>query len=194
MSKTTYFLITLFGGWLGIHKFINKQTGMGILYILTFGLFGFGWLFDTAKAGLSLFKPSYSQAAQTNFAKTFEVAGTYFKQEDIKLLVKENPLYINPEQPVSGKRIYKYNFTRKPAILIPEPQNPHDSNAIMVTIDNIHVGYVPAEHCISIKKSIKANSFKFIEAQIYGGDYKYIDSEGDLVKEKAALTIKLELL
>lgn len=28
------------------HKFYEGKIGMGILYILTMGLFGFGWLFD----------------------------------------------------------------------------------------------------------------------------------------------------
>lgn len=40
------FWITLFGGWLGLHKFIKKDTLHGVLYLLTVGLFGFGWLFD----------------------------------------------------------------------------------------------------------------------------------------------------
>lgn len=40
------FLITLFLGWAGIHKFMEKKAGMGILYLFTFGLFGIGWLID----------------------------------------------------------------------------------------------------------------------------------------------------
>lgn len=56
MNKITYFLITFFGGWLGIHKFIKKQAGMGILYLFTAGLFGIGWMIDSVKAFIDIFK------------------------------------------------------------------------------------------------------------------------------------------
>lgn len=49
--KTTWvkFIICLLFGYLGIHKFIEKKTGMGFLYLFTVGLFGFGWLYDCVK-------------------------------------------------------------------------------------------------------------------------------------------------
>lgn len=56
MSKATYFLITLFGGLFGAHKFAKKQIGIGILYLLTCGLFGIGWLIDSVKAFIDIFK------------------------------------------------------------------------------------------------------------------------------------------
>lgn len=36
-------------GWLGIHKFKEKKTGMGLVYMFTFGLCGFGWIYDIYK-------------------------------------------------------------------------------------------------------------------------------------------------
>ena len=45
-NKWTAFLLCLFFGYLGVHKFYEGKAGMGILYLLTFGLFGFGWLID----------------------------------------------------------------------------------------------------------------------------------------------------
>ncbi len=40
------FFVCLFLGWCGVHKFIEKKMGMGILYLFTFGLFGIGWFVD----------------------------------------------------------------------------------------------------------------------------------------------------
>lgn len=45
-DKWTAFLLCLFLGYFGGHKFYEGKTGLGILYIFTFGLFGIGWLID----------------------------------------------------------------------------------------------------------------------------------------------------
>lgn len=46
LNKWTAFLLCLFLGYFGAHKFYERKTGMGILYLFTFGLFGIGWLID----------------------------------------------------------------------------------------------------------------------------------------------------
>lgn len=43
----TDFIICLFGGLLGIHKFREHKIGLGIIYLLTLGLFGIGWIVDS---------------------------------------------------------------------------------------------------------------------------------------------------
>lgn len=48
-KKTNEFYLTFFLGWLGIHRFKNKETAMGIIYLCTLGLFGIGWLIDCKK-------------------------------------------------------------------------------------------------------------------------------------------------
>ena len=42
-------LICLLFGIFGIHKFIEKEIGMGFLYLFTLGLFGVGWIIDIVK-------------------------------------------------------------------------------------------------------------------------------------------------
>ena len=39
-------LLCIFLGFFGAHKFYLGKIGMGILYLLTGGLFGFGWIID----------------------------------------------------------------------------------------------------------------------------------------------------
>ena len=45
-NKWISFFLCLFLGYLGAHKFYEGRIGMGIVYLLTFGLFGIGWFID----------------------------------------------------------------------------------------------------------------------------------------------------
>ena len=45
-NKWVAFLLCLFLGMLGAHKFYEGKIGMGIVYLFTGGLFGIGWLID----------------------------------------------------------------------------------------------------------------------------------------------------
>lgn len=50
------FLICLFFGMFGVHKFREKKFLMGIIYLFTGGLFFFGWLYDCVKYLLPVIK------------------------------------------------------------------------------------------------------------------------------------------
>ena len=45
-NKWVAFLLCVFLGYIGAHKFYEGKGGMGVLYLLTAGLFGIGWLID----------------------------------------------------------------------------------------------------------------------------------------------------
>ncbi|MBR61016.1 MAG: hypothetical protein CMA84_07385 [Euryarchaeota archaeon] len=42
----TAYLLCIFFGWLGGHRFYLDQFNMGLLYVFTFGFLGFGTLID----------------------------------------------------------------------------------------------------------------------------------------------------
>lgn len=46
-NKWVAFVLCLFLGYLGAHKFYEGKVGMGVLYLFTVGLFGIGWIIDT---------------------------------------------------------------------------------------------------------------------------------------------------
>lgn len=46
MNKWTLAIIAFFLGVLGIHRFVVGKIGTGVLYLLTGGLFGIGWIVD----------------------------------------------------------------------------------------------------------------------------------------------------
>ena len=45
-NKWVAFFLCLCLGYFGAHKFYEGKTGMGVLYLFTFGLFGIGWMID----------------------------------------------------------------------------------------------------------------------------------------------------
>ncbi len=49
MSRRKQILITVFGGWFGLHKYMSGKIGIGILYTFTLGLFYVGWIYDCIK-------------------------------------------------------------------------------------------------------------------------------------------------
>lgn len=49
MSKTAAILITFFLGGIGVHRFMAGKTGTGIIWLLTLGCFGIGWIVDFVK-------------------------------------------------------------------------------------------------------------------------------------------------
>ena len=49
-------LLCLFVGGLGVHRFYVGKIGSGILYLLTGGIFGIGWLIDLIKIAVGKFK------------------------------------------------------------------------------------------------------------------------------------------
>lgn len=56
--------------------------------------------------------------------------------------------------------------------LIPEPTNQHDSNAVMIKLDGIKVGYVPADKTYEVKQMLNRN--KMLRMYEYQG---YIRAE-----------------
>lgn len=58
-SKIVALLLCIFLGYFGAHKFYVGKVGMGILYLLTLGFFGIGWLIDVILIATGSFKDEF---------------------------------------------------------------------------------------------------------------------------------------
>lgn len=65
-SKSTAYLLWFFFGLFGVHRFYLNKTGSGILYLLTFGVFWFGWFIDLFTLGTQVDSYNALFLAQTN--------------------------------------------------------------------------------------------------------------------------------
>ena len=106
-----------------------------------------------------------------------KVAGTSFRQAEIKAMGKKNPDYALTKAELFKRglfEVYEYTFSPQKAELVPEPENPEDPKAIKVLVDGVHVGYIKAGSCAHIHKLIKEGRIEKVEPQIIGGKSKYL--------------------
>jgi TM2 domain-containing membrane protein YozV len=55
-NKLTTLLLCIFLGGLGIHRFYVGKIGTGIVWLLTGGVFGIGWIVDIVLIAVDKFK------------------------------------------------------------------------------------------------------------------------------------------
>ena len=60
-SKWVAFFLCLIFGIIGAHHFYTGKMGMGVLYILTLGLFGIGWIIDCIRIFVGSFTDKYGR-------------------------------------------------------------------------------------------------------------------------------------
>lgn len=87
------------------------------------------------------------------------------------------------EKYFDGDTIYQYTFYDSELELVPEPDNPYDSNAIKVMISGVHIGYIKKGSCSRVKNLLSSPDLLKVDVSLYGGKYKYVsiheDDDGD---------------
>ena len=66
-----------------------------------------------------------------------------------------------------------FNLTKSPPLMVPEPRNSYDPNAVQVVIDNELVGYLSREQAVGYHKALldaghAGYSVENVEARIFG--------------------------
>ena len=65
-----------------------------------------------------------------------------------------------------------------------EPDNAHDPNAVMVTVEGEKVGYISADEVPHIKEILHQHDLKEVAATITGGEYKTITPDAEMIKNQ----------
>lgn len=129
-------------------------------------------------------------SVKTQYTKLkFNVAGVSYKQKEILSIAKENLEFEYSkseiiEECLEDEKIFEYTFSVDKTELVPEPENPHDPKAIKVIMNGAHVGYIKAGSCARVKNLLASGKVIRIDGSIGGGNYKMLESEYDLDKDK----------
>lgn len=116
----------------------------------------------------------------------FNVSGTEFKKNNIENLLKNNKnnnvgkfIDYDKETQQYQSELFKFPmYESMNVMLVKEPNNEYDENAIKVLVDDIDVGYVPSKKNSKLLKEL--DSYKSFIALISEGTYKpSMRDEGD---------------
>ena len=69
INTKTDFILCLFFGYFGVHKFYERKWLTGILYLFTFGIFFIGWIYDCINIGNKLFKKTNYTAKSESYSE-----------------------------------------------------------------------------------------------------------------------------
>ena len=128
--------------------------------------------------------PKAPQTIKPQNIKTYRATGMSYQLEALLSIGSENEDYGKnkkelAEEGLTDQRIYQYDFYPQKIELVPEPDNPHDPNAIKVMADGVHIAYIKAGACAHLLKAIKSGQVKKIDCEITGGKYKYLSCDCD---------------
>ena len=127
--------------------------------------------------------------------RTYHVAGTSFRESAILSLSTENPDYEMSKRDLidsgmTDEKIWEYEFDPSDVKLVPEPDNPHDPNAVKVVVDGEHIGYIKKGSCKHILNLIAKDLILHIDCEMGGGKYKIVVEDYDDEKDKEIYTLE----
>lgn len=120
------------------------------------------------------------------------LTGIKYYMDTVMALAKPNPDYrksatvLQREHRV-GDTVTEYTWPLYEAELEPEPDNPHDPNAIKVLANGRHIGYVKAGSCARVHKRIREDRIERMTIQLGGGKGKMLVPDADSSKERYIL-------
>lgn len=154
------FLVCLLGGWFGLHKFMEKKTWQGVLYLCTIGLFLIGWFVDCIIYLVKWLNESKSEPEPvTNnppyIYLVFTVAGVTFKngrktRQGILRALKWG------DEEIESVTLEPYEWEGKPAVY--------------VKVNDQIIGNIPADTVETFLEYEQKYKRDNIHCRVYGGN------------------------
>lgn len=142
-------------------------------------------------------KPEISPepAAKDSDVFTYDVAGLSFYMDNLMSMMVPNYLYNFRKQELidtcnTDINIYKQTVEDKQIELIPDPDNPHDPNAVKVLLGGQQIGYVPAESCAHVLELMQSDRIISLVYTVEGGKYKRVNEDYDCMKDKSTYSME----
>ena len=128
----------------------------------------------------------------------FTVAGLFYRMDAVYAIAERNGAYwladadlCCSDEAMPGRRIYEYRQELPDPVLMREPDNPHDPNAIAVYIKAWHVGYVPADLTAEVGGIMRGKYTA--TARLSGGRWKAVDDDDSVERGETRISIEIAL-
>lgn len=112
--------------------------------------------------------------------REYKVVGMNYCIQEVLSLATENPSYAQNKF-YGNNRVFRFYFANTPVFLAPEPQNPHDRNAIAVMVAGRKIGYISSSENTELLGFIQRRMIAGVSAFIGGGEYKVKSSSGEIL-------------
>lgn len=192
---------------------MNWQIIVGAIFFIVgigsiasdFGVFVFGFLVGGAlivwglhKKGIINIRKLLMKKSPALLEENLWLVGVSYCISNIEKLKRKDSRWSMSakeiiEAGLAGKKVYRYNFNNNPVELNPEPNNPHDKNAIAVYIAGLKVGYISKEENLRILGILNTRDIKSISCFVGGGDYKVVSGNGDVFEGEHSISISVRI-
>lgn len=136
-----------------------------------------------------VFKKKSTPALVPIYPISFEIAGLFNRENEAKAVMGGNPK-LKKARKIEGQRIFVLSPFEDACELVPEPSNPHDSNAIQVVVQGHVLGYVPRELQGQVVPRLRAGQKTSVK--LLGGNYRmYEDGEWVTYKNSIKGTVTI---
>lgn len=113
----------------------------------------------------------------------YNVVGESFRKKEISTIGVPNPKYKLSKSDLYKNRlldviVYEFTFPKVETVLIPEPSNKHDSNAMKVIMNGVHVGYIKASESAGVNKMLEERRIRRIQGYLCGGNSRTLNTGG----------------
>lgn len=174
-------ILTIFFGWFGYYRLSKNQIGLFVLWLLTCGLFGIGWIIDIIFALIDYLNvPSYKKTSAPVVASNTAIAGVDYSRLELYRTYDYVELFCKGDIPTEFENIQ----IGEKVDLQEDENNIHDSETIEVYTKNYNfVGYM-------YNNTLRAMMHKYIDIT---SEY-WVESEISDIKpetEKVYLNIKI---